>query len=78
VPFALEARAEGDVVVLTAERLAWGVRIEGDGVVASDDAFVLAPGVERRVRVEGDVRTARVTALNLIGESSVDAPDVAA
>lgn len=78
VAFALEARAEGDVVVLRADRLAWGVRIEGDGLRAEDDAFVLPPGVERRVRVAGDARGARVTALNLIGETPVSAPDVAA
>lgn len=78
VAFALDARVDGDAVVLRAERLAWGVRIEGEGVVAEDDAFVLAPGVERRVRVAGEARGARVTALNLIGETPVSGPDVAA
>jgi beta-mannosidase len=76
--FALDARADGDAVVLRAERLAWGVRIEGDGLRPSDDAFVLLPGAERRVPVDGDARGARVTALNLIGEAPVSAPDVAA
>jgi beta-mannosidase len=80
VAFTLDARldGDGDAVVLLADRLAWGVRIEGDGVIASDDAFVLFPGVERRVRVAGDAAGARVTTLNLIGETSVSAPDVEA
>ncbi|HET6508925.1 MAG TPA: hypothetical protein VFG42_19180 [Baekduia sp.] len=76
--FALDVAVDGDAVVLRADRLAWGVRVEGDGLVADDDAFVLLPGVERRVRVEGDPSGARVTALNLIGERSVSASDVAA
>lgn len=76
VDFALRARAEGDVVVLLADRLAWGVRVEG--VVAEDDAFVLWPGVERRVRVVGDPVGARVTALNFSGEATVGGADVAA
>jgi beta-mannosidase len=78
VAFGVDARVDGDAVVLRAERLAWGVRIEGEGVIAEDDAFVLLPGVERRVRVAGDARGARVTALNLSGETPVRAPDVAA
>jgi beta-mannosidase len=78
VAFGLDARVDGDAVALRAERLAWGVRIEGEGVVAEDDAFVLWPGLERRVRVAGDARGARVTALNLSGEAAVGAPDVAA
>jgi beta-mannosidase len=76
--FSLEARRDGDAVVLRADRLAWGVRIEGEGLVASDDAFVLLPGVERRVRVAGETTGARVTALNLSGETPVSGPDVAA
>lgn len=78
VGFALDARADGDAVVLLADRLAWGVRIEGDGVAPEDDAFVLLPGTERRVRVAGDLAGARVTALNLSGETPVSGPDVAA
>jgi beta-mannosidase len=70
------------IVGLEAERLAWGVRIEAEGFRPDDDAFVLAPGAERRVvlRATGDGvwRGGRVTALNLIGETPVSGPDVAA
>ncbi|WP_445147889.1 glycoside hydrolase family 2 protein [Baekduia sp. Peel2402] len=77
--FVLEARADGDGVVLRADRLAWGVRVHADGFVPDDDAFVLLPGVERRVGGRGAVGPgARVTALNLIGETPVSGPDVAA
>ena len=76
--FALTARVEGDAVVLATDRLAWGVRIEADGFRPRDDAFVLAPGGERRVRGDGPWRGGRVTALNLIGEAPVSGPDVAA
>jgi beta-mannosidase len=76
--FALEARWEDGAVVLRAERLAWGVRIAAPGFVPDDDAFVLLPGVERRVGGRGDARGGRVTALNLIGEAPVSGADVAA
>jgi beta-mannosidase len=76
--FALEARWEDGAVVLRADRLAWGVRIEAPGFVPDDDAFVLLPGVERRVGGRGDARGGRVTALNLIGEAPVSGADVAA
>jgi beta-mannosidase len=76
--FALTARVEDDAVVLATDRLAWGVRIAADGFRPRDDAFVLAPGGERRVRGEGPWRGGRVTALNLIGEAPVSGPDVAA
>ena len=69
-------------VVLRTDRLAWGVRIAAEGFRPEDDAFVLAPGAERRVvlRATGDGvwRGGCVTALNLIGETSVSGPDVAA
>jgi beta-mannosidase len=79
--FALEARSDaaGDAVILSSERLAWGVRIAAEGFVADDDAFVLWPGVERRVGGRGTLGPgAHVTALNLIGEAPVSGPDVAA
>jgi beta-mannosidase len=70
------------IIALRADRLAWGVRIEAEGFRPEDDAFVLAPGMERRVvlRATGDGvwRGGRVTALNLIGETPVSGPDVAA
>jgi beta-mannosidase len=76
--FALTARAEGEEIVLATDRLAWGVRIHGDGFRPHDDAFVLAPGAERRVGGAGRWRGGTVTALNFIGEASVSGPDVAA
>jgi beta-mannosidase len=79
--FALEARVDeaGKGVILRSERLAWGVRVRADGFVPDDDAFVLWPGVERRVGGRGPLGAgARVTALNLIGEAPVNGPDVAA
>jgi beta-mannosidase len=77
--FAVDARADPDGgVVLRSDRLAWGVRIVGDAFAPEDDAFVLLPGVERRVGGVGDPAGAHVTALNLNGEAPVSGPDVAA
>jgi beta-mannosidase len=66
-----------------ADRLAWGVRIQAPGFRPEDDAFTLAPGTPRTIAlrpVEPGVvfAGATLTALNLIGESPVVAPDVAA
>lgn len=80
--FALSAQWRDGAVVLRGERVAWGVRIDVPGWVPEDDAFTLVPGHERTVRmrpVDGDrsaFRGGRVTALNLIGEASVSAPDL--
>lgn len=68
-------------VVVEADRLAWGVRISAPGFVAADDAFTLMPGVAREIALRPVAEGARwaggaVTALNLIGESPVIAPDV--
>jgi beta-mannosidase len=70
-------------VVLTTERLAWGVRIAVPGFRPADDAFVLVPGVPRTIALRPVVAGAElgggtVTALNLIGESPIDGPDLAA
>jgi beta-mannosidase len=70
-------------VLVETERVAWGVRVEVPGFVAEDDAFVLVPGAPQTIRLWPVVAGAtfaggRVTALNLIGESPIDAPDVAA
>jgi beta-mannosidase len=77
-----EARDPLTVEVAT-ERLAWGVRINAAGFRAEDDAFVVAPGMPRTVRlwpvVEGaSLEGATVTALNLIGEAPIGTPDMAA
>jgi beta-mannosidase len=69
-------------VTLATERLAWGVRVDVPGFRPQDDAFVLVPGAPRTVALTpiGDAVFAggRVTALNLIGESPIGAPDMAA
>jgi beta-mannosidase len=69
-------------VLLRTDRVAWGVRVVAEGFRPDDDAFVLTPGVERVVRMtavgDGVWRGGRVTALNLIGETPVSGPDVAA
>ncbi|HEY4097599.1 MAG TPA: hypothetical protein VGM33_18895 [Baekduia sp.] len=68
--------------VLATDRLAWGVRISAPGFVAEDDAFDLAPGIERTVllRPTGGAPWAggTVSALNLIGEPPIAATDVRA
>jgi beta-mannosidase len=66
-----------------ADRLAWGVRIQAPGFRPEDDAFTLAPGVPRTIALrplheDATFAGATLTALNLIGESPVIAPDVAA
>jgi beta-mannosidase len=75
VPFA-------HVLMLATERLAWGVRIDVPGFRPDDDAFVLVPGVPRTIGLTAiggaEPGGGRVTALNLIGESPIDAPDMAA
>jgi beta-mannosidase len=69
-------------VVVSADRLAWGVRISAPGFVADDDAFDLAPGIERTVLLHptGSAPWAggTVSALNLIGETPIAATDVRA
>jgi beta-mannosidase len=71
------------VVAVATDRLAWGVRIGAPGFRPADDAFTLAPGFVREVALRplhdgARFAGATVTALNLIGEASVAAPDVAA
>jgi beta-mannosidase len=69
-------------VTVATERLAWGVRVHVPGFRPDDDAFVLVPGVPRTVALTpiGDAVFAggTVTALNLIGESPIGPPDLAA
>ena len=70
-------------VVVATQRLAWGVRIVAPGFRPEDDAFVVVPGMPRTVRlwptVDGaSLEGAKVTALNLIGEAPIGAPDMAA
>jgi len=71
------------MLAVQTDRLAWGVRIDAPGFAPADDAFTLAPGIPRMIALRPLAAGARfagatVTALNLIGESSVAAPDVAA
>jgi beta-mannosidase len=80
--FALDARLEGEAVTLATDRVAWGVRIAAAGFAPADDAFTLVPGVPRTIPLlphSPDARfaAATVTALNLIGEAPVSAPDLA-
>jgi beta-mannosidase len=79
----LTATAVGSTVEVATERLAWGVRIVAPGFRAQDDAFVVVPGMARTVRLWPTVagaalEGATVTALNLIGESPIGLPDMAA
>jgi beta-mannosidase len=78
----LRARRSGsDPVrcVLESERLAYGVRVQAPGFVPDDDGFVLVPGRPRtivlRPRGAAAFAGAVVTALNLIGETPVAAPE---
>jgi beta-mannosidase len=69
-------------LTLSSDRLAWGVRIVARGFAPDDDAFTLAPGIPRtiglrRLDPDASLAGATVTALNLIGESPVAAPDLA-
>jgi beta-mannosidase len=70
------------VVSLATDRLAWGVRVAAPGFTPDDDAFDLAPGIERTVllRPTGDApwTGGTVSALNLIGEPPIAAADVRA
>jgi hypothetical protein len=71
------------MLTVATDRVAWGVRIDAPGFAADDDAFTLVPGAPRTVALRPVVDGARfagatVTALNLIGEAPVPAPDVAA
>lgn len=54
----LEARRDGDELIVSAKRFARFVRI--DGAVADDNFFHLAPGQQRRIRCIGDA-TVRLT-----------------
>jgi beta-mannosidase len=79
----LTATVVGSTVTVTTERLAWGVRIHAPGFRAEDDAFVVGPGMPRTVWLSpitagASLTDATVTALNLIGESPIGPPDVAA
>jgi beta-mannosidase len=70
-------------VVVAAERLAWGVRIDAPGFRVEEDAFVVVPGMARTVRLwpvaaGASLEGARVTALNLIGEAPIGGADMAA
>ena len=71
------------MLAVATERLAWGVRIDVPGFRPEEDAFVLVPGVPRTVVLRPLHDGARfvggtVSALNLIGESPIDAPDMTA
>ncbi len=80
----LEAGAEpaagGAALVVRTRRLAYGVRVHGIDLAASDDAFCVEPGRERRVELRpkpgralpGD---AFLTALNLDGRVRVPLPE---
>jgi hypothetical protein len=77
---ALPSHPSGCVsVVVEADRLAYGVRVQASGFVPDDDGFVLVPGTPRtivlRPRGEAAFAGAVVTALNLIGETPVAAPE---
>ncbi|WCB91426.1 hypothetical protein DSM104299_00097 [Baekduia alba] len=80
--FTLTATHDGDrAVTLATDRVAWGVRLSAPGFAPADDAFTLTPGVPRTIALRPLTPGARlagatVTALNLIGESPVVAPDL--
>ncbi|HXH97567.1 MAG TPA: hypothetical protein VNH40_10190, partial [Gaiellaceae bacterium] len=88
VELGLEARAErcsagAITLVVGARKLAYGVRVGGRGLTASDDAFCVEPGRERRIvlRPAGhDAVPAAVslTALNLDGSLRIPLAEVAA
>jgi beta-mannosidase len=62
----LEARVDGDRLVVSSRRLAYGVRVHD--VAVSDNAFSVEPGGERIVRLLGEPAAAiTLTALNLSG-----------
>ena len=62
-------------VVVTAERVAYGVRVRAPGFRPDDDGFVVVPGTPRTVRLrpraDAEFGGATVTALNLTGERAV-------
>ncbi len=61
----LEATVDGDRLVVRSRRLAYGVRVHG--APASDNAFSVAPGSERVIRLHGEARDVTLTAVNLSG-----------
>jgi beta-mannosidase len=83
---AADPRVEGSdplMLAVATERLAWGVRIDVPGFRPEDDALVLVPGAPRTIVLRPLHAGARfvggtVSALNLIGEPPIGAPDMAA
>jgi beta-mannosidase len=68
-----QSTAEGAIVVVRTGKLAYGVRVRAQGLVASDDAFCVEPGRERRIALRpghpgAAPPTAVVSALNLEGQ----------
>jgi beta-mannosidase len=74
----IEGAADGTVVRVASRRFVYGVRVAADGWVASDDAFGVEPGHERRIAlrpgpgVAGEAAPAvTVRAINLRGSLTV-------
>jgi beta-mannosidase len=62
----LRATIEGATLAVTSRRLAYGVRIHGDGCTPADDAFSVEPGATRRIALGAPPRGGvSVSALNL-------------
>jgi beta-mannosidase len=61
----LEARVDGDTLVVRSRRLAYGVRVHNAAV--SDNAFSVEPGGERVVQLLGEPSDITLTAVNLSG-----------
>jgi beta-mannosidase len=76
----VERSAAGATVRISSRRLAYGVRIDAPGYARSDDAFSIAPGGERLVRLRatalaGELSGATVGALNLDGRVRIASED---
>jgi beta-mannosidase len=74
-----ESSAEGIELNLKTRRLAYGVRIHAPGLSAADDAFSIAPGGERRIRLLRTTPEAKpdglaLTALNMSGRVTAAGP----
>ncbi|MCW2989420.1 MAG: glycoside hydrolase family 2 protein, partial [Solirubrobacterales bacterium] len=67
-----EAALDGDALVVSSRRLAYGVRVHADGSEPSDDGFSVAPGDTRRIALSPAPRHGvTLTALNLAGRVTV-------
>jgi beta-mannosidase len=73
------AQPDGSVAVsLSSARLAYGVTIEADGFIASDDGLAIEPGARRELTLhpcgpDSSLAHARVAALNMHGHVKIEA-----